>query len=355
MASKAIFRRILLGIAAMAISIFGLSGLVTAQCYEAKNDGNETMECEITNENQVTVSNDVQQTAISGSVSIEQSYDYDSSNNGWMMQWDYWNPDSWQDNDKSFDNWWNGLHDWINRLASASSWSANYYGNDWKPNGNDWKPKWENWHPMSWLSHGQSYQNWHDQLMQYLEDQKPSWKNNWRGSGENDAKSGNVSNVSEINNYVSIKNQASCLKPIEHYKPVPSPTPAPSQPKCVTNCYKQDYEQRQGSGEANFGYEYGYGEYSEPVKEQPSPKEYCDTYCQNGKKPPAPEKPLKPIILPTEVEISNTNNVNITNNVSQTAVSGNVSVTGQANAGSAVTGDASNVSTVTNTIDIQNN
>lgn len=53
--------------------------------------------------------------------------------------------------------------------------------------------------------------------------------------------------------------------------------------------------------------------------------------------------------------INNINNVRISNNVSQVALSGNATVSGNKFGGSARTGNASNVSNITTTVNINNN
>lgn len=55
-----------------------------------------------------------------------------------------------------------------------------------------------------------------------------------------------------------------------------------------------------------------------------------------------------------EYNVSNTNDVVISNDVNQQAISGNVTVAGNSSGGSAISGDASNTSTITNTISLTN-
>lgn len=95
--------------------------------------------------------------------------------------WNAMNPSTWQSEGRSFSSWWSNMMSqmsqyrsscWMNQMNNARN--AN-----WTPSGNNWQASWSNWNPYTWESNGQSYTNWHNQMMNYLEQNYGQMMRGW--------------------------------------------------------------------------------------------------------------------------------------------------------------------------------
>jgi len=115
-----------------------------------------------------------------GSYTTSARSDMQPSANGWMNNWNNWDPNNSSQMQLSFNDWWNGM---MNRMdMSGNSWNSStssYADNNWTPQGSDWQQQWSNWNPMMWQANGSSYMNWRMQFMNYMMSQRSNYQDNY--------------------------------------------------------------------------------------------------------------------------------------------------------------------------------
>ena len=122
----------------------------------------------------------------SGSGVYQASYNQEAGNwqGGWNdgSDWSSHNPMSWQNGDRSCDQWWGDMMGTMSHYK-ASNWQRNKSSGDrgnWQPEGDNWQADWNNWNPVMWQEHNQSYGRWHAQMSSYLNRHKSNWQQNWK-------------------------------------------------------------------------------------------------------------------------------------------------------------------------------
>lgn len=248
---------------------------------------NEVMQ----NTNQVSLTNSNNQSAATGSADASGNTNGGYGGGQQQSDWGSWNPTSWQQQGRSFGDWWGSM---MSHMAScnSSSWTGSGM-NNWMPGGSDWQSTWGNWDPMLWQQHGASYGSWYGMMMPYMSNHYATWQQGWNGgsSGANggSASTGNASNNNVTQAAVTITNN--------------TPTPAVS-----------SYTTGGNTGMRN------------------------NTISDTG---PHSVNTIKDIHSSSTM-VTNTNSVTVNNMNMQMAKSGNASVSGNTFGGSARSGNAMN-------------
>jgi hypothetical protein len=250
---------------------------------------------------------------------------------GQYSDWNSWNPDTWQSNGRSFDDWWNGM---MRQLGGyGSSWNGGY-GSNWSPYGNNWQSNWSNWNPYTWQSNGQSYGNWYAQVRPYMISHYSSWKNNWRCNnyGNNYGNKGNYGGGNYDGNKYGNRNYG--------------------------NRYDDNYGNRGGYG-GNSNYQQssyhnsnnGYG-----GSQNYRNRSYNSGGGYGGGISTTGPRSVNRIETTSRNSFTqtNNNNVRLTNTNTQTARTGNATVRGNTHGGEATSGDAYNSNSADFEVSIDN-
>ena len=176
--TRAVIRRGSEWIVAVTTACFSFTGLASAQST-ITNTGpdstniiasDEEEDCSYTNTNTLSVTNTNDQTAVTGNV-------WDG--------WANWDPALWQNDGRSFANWWNGLTEFLAARNDGAGWTMDetLAGQVWAPEGPAWQSQWANWDPALWQEHGQSFGAWYNQLAGYLNGHSAEWMLKWSSPG----------------------------------------------------------------------------------------------------------------------------------------------------------------------------
>lgn len=148
-----------LSVGVATISCFGMSGLAAADSITTTGPGSYN----------VIGSNTDNYGGYGGYYSAPSSDD-----------WSTLNPTTWQTQGRSFTSWWEAvMANMPSYSSSCFSHGSTNYVSSWAPTGSNWQSSWSNWDPYLWMSNGQSFSNWHTQLMSYLSGQYGQYMTNW--------------------------------------------------------------------------------------------------------------------------------------------------------------------------------
>lgn len=197
------------------MACFGLTGMAAAATIT--NTGansvnritsNSEASCYVSNDNNIDLTTSNNQSAVSGDA-------VSSENTGTTWEgWSDWNPVTWQVNNASFSDWWSGLMSWTGERLGANDWNSDNNHLSWHPSGTNWQDIWSNWNPTLWQANGQSMNNWHSQLMQYLNSHSGRWMITWTGNGNGHmggVSTGNATNSYNANVNISVVNGGSTV------------------------------------------------------------------------------------------------------------------------------------------------
>lgn len=198
------------GVAAI-MACFGLTSVVSAQTITNTGPGshnnitsNQTNNCRIMNNNDLSVYNRNNQYATTGNVT-------ESGNTGVGLTWSGWdalNPTAAQASGQSYASWWSGVVNWIAQRAGGTGWNSNESNLTWTPGSTDWTA----YNPSLWQAQGQSFANWYNAVESYLNANSSNWVLSWpatdTGTGSFGATSGNATNNYNANFSININNAA---------------------------------------------------------------------------------------------------------------------------------------------------
>lgn len=116
--------------------------------------------------------------------------DYSKDNN-WSDNgsWDEWSPKNWQSSGKSYDEWRSGLMNHMQTHGDDHEWGNGGYGGngDWSYNDSEeWGHDWNNWNPQTWSDNGYSMDQWHQRMSQYMKDHHSYWSSSWSDDNNDD-------------------------------------------------------------------------------------------------------------------------------------------------------------------------
>lgn len=203
-------RTISYGVTAM-MACFGLTNVVSAQTITNTGPGshnnitsNETNNCRVMNNNDLSIYNRNNQSATTGNVT-------ESGNTGVGLTWSGWdalNLTAAQADGQSYASWWSGVVNWIAQRASGTGWNSSQSNLTWTPGGTDWTA----YNPLLWQAQGQSFANWYNAVESYLNSNSSNWVLSWpaadTGTGSFGATSGNATNNYNANFSININNAA---------------------------------------------------------------------------------------------------------------------------------------------------
>lgn len=370
-----LLRRTSLWITTIMMSLFGLTGIVSAQSASITNTGPDSTNriistvdnsCRINNTTDVDVSNVNQQNASTGDAMVG------GENMVFWTGWPALNPEKAQAQGTSFADWWSSVDNWMNTHGDESKWVGPSDNLGWAPSDSSW----ESLNPTLWQAHGQSFANWDAQAVGFLNSNAPSMMLTWGGGNTTggDATTGDATNVNTTTTNISIINPHINLAAVGASNPCGF-TATPGVPSgggmgggmgggSYVTATKHYAPARSYGG---YGGGSGGAYYAPTSYAKPAPKKVSAPIYQ------APATPVKPVTPPPAggsgggapsgntisntgpdshntivastsncVTVTNTNTVGVTNVNNQTASSGNATVSNNTTGGSSGTGDASN-------------
>ncbi len=82
-------------------------------------------------------------------------------------EWGNWEPSQYkQDKGGDFDQWWNDVNYQVK--DTENNWHSDDSDESWTPSGDNWQSEWGNWDPQMWQDNGSSYDNWREQITEYM-------------------------------------------------------------------------------------------------------------------------------------------------------------------------------------------
>jgi hypothetical protein len=179
MIRQSVARHLSMAFVATITACFSLTGFVSADVITNTGPNstnsitsNQHNSCAIRTSNTVHASNNIDQTAVSGNATA-------NNNTSVGGAWASWNPASWQG---TYTDWHAGLMSWMTTHGSDTWVSAGDH-TDWTPGASGWQGNWNNWDPAMWQTNGQTYANWHGQLMGQIAATASNWPAGWSGAG----------------------------------------------------------------------------------------------------------------------------------------------------------------------------
>jgi|GEM_PF-2526523 len=342
------------------MAAFGLTGSVSAASASISDTGpgsvntikvNNKIDCEQTNNNNVSFFNDNTQYAVSGDATV--------GSDGWMLKWAQFSPEDWANNGHSFDDWWQGVHIWVSGETKPWDLAPENIPNNWQPESDNWSQ----YNPLLWKSHGKSYEQWQGGVNSYLDKNHDGWQGKWLGGNTEagSATSGDAINTSTANFSVKITNKNHCL--VEASQPYNPGTPGHYETSTIPG---SSFTSGGGIGGGGFGGGYGgsnfYNNPGGPTTHNTAPQTITTFVPGTPASSPTPQQQsnnynisntgpssTNTISYNNCVNVSQANN-NTTSSVNinpQVASSGDATVGSNTSAGGGTSGLAANTSTTT--------
>jgi hypothetical protein len=202
-------RRILVATTAVTLALFGISNTASAQTIANTGpnsvnriDSHTTVNCTVTNRNQLEATSTNQQTASSG--------DANNTGNTGQGPWDGWaalDPAHAQAAGLDYQAWHGAVTDWMAHHASDAGWNASETNTETPQPGN-----WDAYNPLSWQAAGQSFGSWHDAATDYMDSQSGVWALTWPATatssvvGHVAATTGSATNTNHASFAIRLKN-----------------------------------------------------------------------------------------------------------------------------------------------------
>lgn len=104
---------------------------------------------------------------------------YDNNYN--ESDWGNWEPSQYkQDNGGDFNQWWNDINYQVE--DTENNWHGDESDEYWTPSGDNWQSEWDKWDPQMWQDNGSSYDNWREHITEYMIETKYELKISYESS-----------------------------------------------------------------------------------------------------------------------------------------------------------------------------
>jgi len=374
-------RRMTTGVTVVTMASFGLTTVASAQTITTTGPGSVNRidsrvrnNCTVTNHNNVSVHTSNYQGAQTGNATVSDNTTAGASWGGWASL----NPSAAQANGTSYAAWRDGVTSWVGNHSSGAGWNSNQDNLTWVPSGNDWN----SYDPVIWQANGQSFANWWNGVESYLNANSSNLVLNWPktatgGGSFGGASSGNATNNNNSSFAIRINNSARALAGTNacgqsNFTPPPTnggggSTGGKGGGPAVVTTASAPQGNKGGKGGVNGGAG-GFGGFASATPHgisasaaHPSTSNSSPGSSGSSSQPPSGGQgggmtPPGASISNTgpgskntvtsqqsnNTTVTNTNNVAVCNTSSQSASSGNATVSGNTNAGSGGSGYSSN-------------
>ncbi len=337
---KQIARLGVIGASVITSGCLALSGAVSADSITNTGPGSSNIimsklssSSRTTNNNNVSINTSNYQTAQTGTANVSgnTSDSPGMCNDGYQSDWSSWNPDSWQRSGRTFSDWWTSMMGQMNQ----NYWSGGHN------NSMDGGSNWDSWNPSVWCQSGSTYGNWLQKFNSYMTSNCIYWQQNWHSTSD----------------HTTVR-PAVYTQP-QYQQPATYHASYPTNNNCGNTASGSGYGGGASTGSAtnenNTQAQVSITN-STPAPNYTQQETAYHPHMGNSISDTGPHSfNLISSKTDSNVQVSNTNNVTMSNTNTQTAVSGNATVSGNTHSGSATTGSASNTNSTDFEVAITNN